>query len=397
MKDIKVIKYEGLNNIFVYKYPEEDFEIGTQLIVHQSQVAVFYYNGQAMETYSPGEHTLETARLPKVKFFKQNNVEMFHSEVYFVNKTIQSNIKWGTPNKIIVNLPKEDLTISFGAYGTFNIRVDQERRLLDLVVGNEKIFGQFDLTAENTSPSSITLQGFFRDLIISRFSSYIASEIINATFDIRNFDAYKNEIGNKFVPIINEDFIKYGFKIENFFISNVSFTQDANYLAYIDQLNKRSEAIRLQRIDKDVSIEEKRKELELQELENQLALKKAEGARNVSNTYVDAEAYKTQTIGVAEANVMKAKGYTYQDETKRQVATTFAENQGSSTQGSSILSDVAGVGVGLAVGKEVISQAMDVLKDDPKKEEAPSGQWVCPNCGSINTTLFCPNCGKKKE
>ena len=66
---ISVIKYEGDNETFVWKHPIEDFNYGSQLIVHESQEAVFFLNGQALDSFGPGMHTLETDNLPVLKKF----------------------------------------------------------------------------------------------------------------------------------------------------------------------------------------------------------------------------------------------------------------------------------------------------------------------------------------
>ena len=62
--NLATIKYDGDNSTFVWKHPEEDFMIGSQLIVHESQEAIFFLNGEAMESFGPGRHTLETESLP---------------------------------------------------------------------------------------------------------------------------------------------------------------------------------------------------------------------------------------------------------------------------------------------------------------------------------------------
>ena len=73
MKPIaEVIKYEGDNSTFIWKHPVEDFNTGTQLIVHESQEAVFFMNGQALDLFGPGRHLLETQNIPLIgKFFRR--------------------------------------------------------------------------------------------------------------------------------------------------------------------------------------------------------------------------------------------------------------------------------------------------------------------------------------
>ena len=94
MAIIDVIKYEGGNDTFVYKHPTEDFNSGTQLIVHESQEAVFFRDGK---------YTLDTESLPLMKrFFKAiaGGPSQFHAEVYFVNLTTIMGVKWGTDSKV---------------------------------------------------------------------------------------------------------------------------------------------------------------------------------------------------------------------------------------------------------------------------------------------------------
>ena len=58
-----IIKYEGDNKTFIWKHPVEDFNLGSQLIVHESQEAIFFKDGQALDSFGPGRYTLETQQL----------------------------------------------------------------------------------------------------------------------------------------------------------------------------------------------------------------------------------------------------------------------------------------------------------------------------------------------
>ncbi|MDR0823336.1 MAG: SPFH domain-containing protein [Endomicrobium sp.] len=67
MKIADVIKYEGDNNTFIWKHPTEDFNTASQLIVHASQEAVFFLNGEALDLFGAGRHTLETQNIPIIR------------------------------------------------------------------------------------------------------------------------------------------------------------------------------------------------------------------------------------------------------------------------------------------------------------------------------------------
>lgn len=100
----ELIKYEGDNSTFIWKHPCEDFNSLTQLIVHESQEAIFMMNGQALDLFGPGRYTLETQNIPKIggalKRLTIGTETPFHCEVYFINKTVQMAIKWGTDTTV---------------------------------------------------------------------------------------------------------------------------------------------------------------------------------------------------------------------------------------------------------------------------------------------------------
>ena len=94
-----IIKYEGDNETLVWKHPVEDFNMGSQLIVHESQEAIFFRDGQALDLFGAGRYTLETQQLPILeKFYKlpTDTEGTFHSEVYYINMTTQM-IKSNSP------------------------------------------------------------------------------------------------------------------------------------------------------------------------------------------------------------------------------------------------------------------------------------------------------------
>ena len=80
-----IIKYEGDNSTFVWKHPCEDFNTTTQLIVHESQEAILFLNGQALDLFGPGRHTLETQNIPllrRVINIPTGGESAFHCEIY---------------------------------------------------------------------------------------------------------------------------------------------------------------------------------------------------------------------------------------------------------------------------------------------------------------------------
>lgn len=123
-----VIKYEGNNQTFIWKHPSEDFNTGSQLIVHETQEAIFFLNGQALDSFGPGRHELETQNLPLlngVSKITTGGVSPFHSEVYFVNLIEQMGIRWGTNSKIQFMEPTYGFPLSLGASGEIALAVKE--------------------------------------------------------------------------------------------------------------------------------------------------------------------------------------------------------------------------------------------------------------------------------
>ena len=170
MADIfQIIKYEGDNTTFIWKHPEEDFNTGSHLIVHESQEAVFFMNGQALDLFGPGRHILETQNIPLIgKLFNRptNDKTPFHCEVYFINKTEQMAIKWGTDSKVQYMEPTYKFPLQIGASGEMSLRVEDSRRLLVKVLGTERALGQTSLVQ------------LFRAFLMARIKPYLAQTMM---------------------------------------------------------------------------------------------------------------------------------------------------------------------------------------------------------------------------
>ena len=137
----EVIKYEGENSVLIYKHPAEDFNTMSQLIVHESQEAVFFSDGQALDSFRAGRYTLETKNIPlisKLRILVSGGVSPFHTEVYFINLATMMDIPWGTPSQVTVRDPNYGYSYSAGASGSFGLKITDGRRLIINLVGREK-------------------------------------------------------------------------------------------------------------------------------------------------------------------------------------------------------------------------------------------------------------------
>lgn len=401
---ISVIKYEGDNQTLVWKHPIEDFNIGSQLIVHESQEAIFFRDGQALDLFGAGRYTLETARLPLMdKLYKlpAGESELFHSEVYFINLATQMGIKWGTDSKVRLFDPTSGLHIEIGASGEFNIRVTDSRKLLLKVVGTTDKLGQSDLLGGGDN------RGAFRALVMAQVKSYIAQTIKENSINILEIDSQLVTLSTALRERINTGLEDYGLMMPEFFVSRiVTPDDDPNFKRMKEQYAEQYLLVQQEKIRKsEAEAAAQRKAVEAETA----ARMKVIGAQGEAEALkiqkaAEAEAYRMQAA--AEAEEMRLKGYTYQQETARQVGMEAMQN-GITGAGGAVggIGELAGLGVGLgAMGsvigmtKEAMSPILDSSGEMGKAVVGSTGAdvWTC-ECGQAgNTTKFCPNCGKPR-
>lgn len=399
-----IIKYEGDNETLVWKHPIEDFNFGSQLIVHESQEAIFFRDGQALDLFGAGRYTLQTQQLPlleKIYKLPTDTEGTFHSEVYFVNLATQMGIKWGTDSKVRLFDPASGLHIEIGASGEFNIRVTDSRKLLLKVVGTTGGLGQEQLLGIGNG------KGFFRSMVMTQVKSYLAQTIKENAINILEIDEHLMALSGALRERINAALDEYGLTMPEFYVSRiVTPDDDPNFRRMKEQYAEQYLLVRQEGIRKaEAEAAADRKAVEAQTA----ARMKIIGAQGEAEALkiqkqAEAEAYRMQAE--AEAAEMRMKGYTYQQETARQVGLEAMKNGlGGGANAAGVLGDLAGLGVSLGAMGSVIGMTKDAL--NPMTQDAAqmgaavgaavAGGWDCPVCGHKNiTTNFCPDCGGKK-
>lgn len=386
-KIIDVIKYEGGNTTLIYKYPKMDFNSGTQLIVHESQEAIFFRDGECLESFGPGRQTLETQNLP----FLNRTINklaggeyVFHSEVYFINLTTELGIKWGTDSKIRLFDPVSGLYLEIGASGTFNIKVNDGRKLLIKVVGTAGGFEQEEIFGSTGYSTNKTI-GSFRGMIVSKVKAYLSKVIKDYKISILEIDAHLDELSEFLRLEINKILDSYGLYIPEFHLVNVVLPEpgeNPNFDRYKQQYGERFILSEQERITQ--------------------AAGKVELAEKVAHATAEAEARKITGMveielekqrGFAHAEILKSQGGNYQAETARIVGEAAASNEGNGSTGT-IASDIVSAGVGLGIGVSVAKEVAETVKDVTTIE---GDSWECLKCHHKgNKGKFCEECGNKK-
>ena len=404
-----VIKYEGDNNTFIWKHPCEDFNSLTQLIVHESQEAIFFMNGQALDLFGPGRHTLETQNIPKLSgLFKgiTGKETPFHCEVYFINKTVQMSIKWGTDSKVRFIEPTMGLPLEIGACGELNLEVIDSRKLLVKLVGTTNGIAWGDSGAGFTK----SIQNCFRPLISTAVKANLSSVIKKEQIDLFDIDQHLETISEALRHSIVPGFEEYGLSIPQFYVTNVALPEnDPNFrrLRDLHTLSFQTKLIQADTLIKTAQAEasatvvaaERKAELEKQQTETEILRRKAE--RELIQAQAEAQAAKM--AGLAEAEIMAAKGYNQKDVIQAEVQKAYAEGLGNiganGGSGSSVLGDFVGLGMGLAAAGTVGSKMNNMINglNETTNETTSTPKAKCAKCGAElpENAKFCLECGEK--
>lgn len=459
---ISIIKYEGDNSTFVWKHPLEDFYYGSQLIVHESQEAVFFRDGMALDLFGPGRYTIETQKLPILdKLYKlpADNEGIFHSEVYFINKTVQMGIKWGTPDKVRFIDPLTRVPLEIGASGELNLAVCDSRKLLVKLVGTMKGIawnaeakpktiscekcGETIFISTITTPTTFcpkcghenvieieregftkSLQNSFRPMISNAVKSNLASVIKANDIDILEVDEKLDLISESLRQKVSFGFEDYGLTVPQLYVTSVVLPEDDPNFKRIRDLH--TVALQTKTYQAEAAVEAVRREAELQKQTTETEIKRREAERRVIEAEAEVQAKRME--GLTEAEIMAAKGYSQKDVLQAEVQKAYAEGigqMGSSINiggggggGGSMMSDLMGLGVGMAAMSAITPQISNMMSglnpnnNQPAPAEAPEAApgraaapepgpkengWTCPECGEKNiVSKFCPECGAKK-
>ena len=482
-KTAQVIKWDGENGVFIYRHPMENFKLGSQLIVKESQKAVFFRNGKALDVFGPDRYTLETQNLPLMEEILKYPTDAdltFSSQVYFIRTDGPISVNWGIPKMKLRN-PGMDFYVDVSARGSAFMQIkdgnENVRKFLSKVIGTATTNG----VIEKYDSEYITNK--FRDYITARLGSLLAEIITSSNINVLDLASKRATISDMLVKDYNELLEEYGLEIppKQFMITSIDPVITPEVETWIRQesekvLKVRQEGVlkaeaeaRQGRVLVEEQTEVQKKILRTQgegeerkisamadadvtrieaqgaadatiistkanaestiissqaEAEATIVTGRAEAETTRLTGQASAEAYRAQAI--AEADEMHAKGYTYAQESSRQIGLEALQNglpgtgvniSSSSGKGGSGLTDTLGDMIGLGVGlsamggvvnmtKDIVSPIIGQISDIGKQPIEPPvatmpqtnlvSAWNCACGKSYITSKFCPECGSPK-
>ena len=226
--------FDDTGEQLVYRLPETgsaDIKYGAQLVVRESQAAVFFYNGRAVGAFGPGRHTLKTANIPlltKLVSLPWGFTSPLRAEVYFTNLKTFVNMKWGTRDPVAFR--DRDLgLVRLRAFGVFNIRIVQPVLFVNRLVGTQGIF------------STQSVADYLNQVVVSRFNDHIGEQI-ETIFDL---PARYDELSKSLADRLREDFSRFGLNLTQLYINAITpppevqkAIDDKSRLGVFDDMNK---------------------------------------------------------------------------------------------------------------------------------------------------------------
>lgn len=207
--------FDSSGRAIIQRIPERgsgEFRLGSQLIVRESQRAVFFRDGKALDVLGPGRHTLTTANLPlltRLISVPFGGDSPFRAEVVFVNMKQFTDMKWGTSQPI----PLRDAEIGMvqlRAFGRYAMQVRDPQLFVNEIVGTQELYTTSDIT------------DYLRGIVVSSLTDLLGETASSFLELARKFD----ELGAAMRTKMHDSFNSLGIELRGFFIESITPTEE---------------------------------------------------------------------------------------------------------------------------------------------------------------------------
>ncbi len=203
----------------VHRLPEGgsgEFRLGSQLVVRESQRAVFVRDGKALDTFGPGRHTISTNNIPLLTALiglPFGGTSPFTAEVFFVSMREFTDLKWGTPQPLLYR-DAELSMVRLRAFGTYSMRVADPALFVNQIVGSQAAY------------STGEIDNFLKTIIIGEFND-VLGEVATSILDIQGMT---REIADTVRTALSDDFGRLGLQMSTFQISAITPPEEVQKL-----------------------------------------------------------------------------------------------------------------------------------------------------------------------
>lgn len=213
---IDVVEFlDNTGNEIVHREPPDgpgDFRFGSQVIVRQSQTAVFFRDGKALDVFGPGRHTITTANIPlliNLIGLGTSGKSPFPAEVVFVNMKEFLDQKWGTQEPIVFRDPELGM-VRLRSFGVYSFVVQDPSRFVNGIVGQQGIY----TTSE--------VQNYLRSMIVAKMTDYLGEQ----RRSVLDLPALYTEISAGVKQELTDDFNAIGLNLKGLYINAITPTEE---------------------------------------------------------------------------------------------------------------------------------------------------------------------------
>ncbi len=352
MAMLDIIEYvDPTGEELVHRVPEQgsaETKYGSQLIVRENQMAVFFRDGKGMDVLGPGRHTLSTQNLPiltgllkKIAGFGPNSP--FRTEVMFVNMKVFTNLKWGTKEPVAFR-DKELGIVRLRAFGNFTMQVKEPLLVINNLVGG---MGRYETD---------DVQRYLKDVIVARFND-VLGERVESVFDLPQ--SYDELAFHLKTDRLEPDFTQYGLELRDFFIQAITPPEEVQKM--IDERSSMA------------AVGDMNKFMQFQAAKSMRDAARGEGGGGAAAAGMG--------IGVGAGMGMMMPGM-------------MAQAMGGMMNPGQAQGQTQGAGTAAAGASGAAAGAVAAIACPKCQGSVPAGSKFCPSCGEkMAEELKCPNCG----
>lgn len=189
-----------------------EFHLGSQVIVRESQNAVFFRDGKALDVLGPGRHTITTANLPILSTMAKwvtGGKSPFPVEVVFVNMRQFLDQKWGTPEPIAFRDPDFGMA-RLRAFGAYAYQVKDPQMFVNVIVGQQGIF------------TTDQISDYLRGMIVSKLADLLGEQ----KKSLLDLPSVYSEMSASARANLADDFGALGLSLLQFYVTAITPTED---------------------------------------------------------------------------------------------------------------------------------------------------------------------------
>ena len=212
---IRTVESKSSSDYLIWKYPNREIEVGSQVIVNESEEALLFENGQLIEILDAGRHVIESGNIPGMDGIIRRSIgnnSPIKIDIWFVSKVVSTDYKWGVQLQVKDNT--HQLIVPVGSYGSILLRIEDPASFVLQVVGKKK------------QMSKDELKDFLIPSIERSLKEYIAEKIKEGTLDVFNIETILGEASNDTKDSLEVLFERFGLKVIEFFIQGIEVIGD---------------------------------------------------------------------------------------------------------------------------------------------------------------------------